>query len=54
MRSGIILGVDLGTAFSAVACAIDYGKTDVLLNPEGDRTSPSVVYFREDGTPSGR
>ena len=54
MRSGIILGVDLGTTFSAVACVIDYGKPDVLLNPEGDRTPPSVVYFREDGPPRGR
>jgi molecular chaperone DnaK len=41
----IIVGIDLGTTFSAIAYIDQYGKPDVIANREGDRTTPSVVYF---------
>jgi molecular chaperone DnaK len=41
----IIVGIDLGTTFSAIAYIDQYGKPEVLANREGDRTTPSVIYF---------
>lgn len=47
MAKEIILGIDLGTTNSAVA--IMEGKKPVILeNPEGKRTTPSVVSFKGD------
>ena len=47
----IILGIDLGTTFSAVASMNAHGKPQMIPNSEGKRTTPSVVFFQEDGTP---
>jgi len=41
----IIVGIDLGTTFSAIAFIDQYGKPEVIANREGDRTTPSVIYF---------
>lgn len=41
----IIVGIDLGTTFSAIAYIDQYGKPEVIANREGDRTTPSVIYF---------
>lgn len=40
-----IIGIDLGTTNSVVAI-MDGTKTTVLENPEGNRTTPSIVAFK--------
>ena len=41
----MIIGIDLGTTFSAVASVGTDGEPAVLPNGLGDLTTPSVVYF---------
>ena len=43
-----ILGIDLGTTNSAMA-VFEGGNPTIIVNAEGDRTTPSVVGFRSDG-----
>ena len=43
-----VLGIDLGTTNSAMA-VLEGGEPTVIVNAEGDRTTPSVVGFRKDG-----
>ncbi|MDR2035729.1 MAG: molecular chaperone DnaK [Coriobacteriales bacterium] len=43
-----ILGIDLGTTNSAMA-VMEGGEPTIIVNSEGDRTTPSVVGFRKDG-----
>ena len=45
---GKILGIDLGTTNSAMA-VLEGGEPTIIVNAEGDRTTPSVVGFRQDG-----
>lgn len=46
---GIVVGIDLGTTFSAVACVGAGGKPRILKNSAGEATTPSVVSVCEDG-----
>ena len=43
-----VIGIDLGTGNSCVA-VLEGGKPQVIINDEGQRTTPSVIGFGSDG-----
>jgi molecular chaperone DnaK len=43
-----IVGIDLGTTFSAVAVLNAIGKPEIVPNADGDRLTPSAIFFDED------
>ncbi|MCB9678413.1 MAG: Hsp70 family protein [Alphaproteobacteria bacterium] len=44
----IVLGIDLGTTFSAMSIVNDYGKPEIITNADGHPTTPSVVHFYDE------
>lgn len=42
---GKVVGIDLGTTYSAISIINEYGKPELLTNREGERITPSVVLF---------
>jgi len=47
---GQVVGIDLGTTYSAVAAVGGSGKPEVLVNRDGERITPSVVFFDDGAT----
>jgi molecular chaperone DnaK len=45
---GKVVGIDLGTTYSAVAVVGANGKPEVLINRDGERITPSMVFFDAD------
>lgn len=52
MSSNKVIGIDLGTGFSCVA-VMEGGKPTVIVNEEGQRTTPSVIYIDKDSREVG-
>jgi molecular chaperone DnaK len=48
------IGVDLGTTFSAAAHIAADGRPEILPNSEGERITPSVIWFGTDPPTVGR
>lgn len=44
-----VVGIDLGTTYSAIAWVKPDGNPEVIPNAEGKRTTPSIVSFTKDG-----
>jgi molecular chaperone DnaK len=45
-----IVGIDLGTTFSALAILNSIGKPEIVPNSDGDRLTPSVIFFDEENS----
>lgn len=46
--SSPVVGIDLGTTFSAIAVVNQHGRAEIIPNRDGEDVTPSVIYF--DGT----
>ncbi len=43
-----IVGIDLGTTFSALATLNSIGKPEIVPNADGERLTPSAIFFDEE------
>lgn len=50
----LAVGIDLGTTYSALAYIDPTGQPKAIANAEGDRLTPSVVFFDEDAVIVGK
>lgn len=46
----VIAGIDLGTTFSAMAVLNQIGRPEIVANGDGDRITPSAIFFPQDDT----
>ncbi len=49
-QAGKLVGIDLGTTFSAIATLDEHGQPITLPNRDGDMLTPSAVLLLEDGS----
>src|ERR1043166_4625762 len=49
MSTRKVVGIDLGTTFSAIAHIDNYGKPQIIPNTETERITPSVIFFDASG-----
>lgn len=47
-NENVIVGIDLGTGFSCVSI-LENGEPKIIVNAEGERTTPSVVCYNSNG-----
>lgn len=47
---GNIAGIDLGTTFSSLAILNTIGKPEIVPNADGERLTPSAIFFDEENT----
>ena len=45
-----IAGIDLGTTFSALSILNTIGKPEIVPNSDGERLTPSAIFFDEDNS----
>ena len=45
-----IAGIDLGTTFSSLAVLNSIGRPEIVPNSEGERITPSAIFFDEDSS----
>ena len=45
-----IVGIDLGTTFSALAVLNAIGKPEIIPNADGERIMPSAIFFDEENS----
>jgi molecular chaperone DnaK len=45
-----IVGIDLGTTFSALAILNTIGKPEIIPNADGERLTPSAIFFDEENS----
>src|ERR1041384_5859776 len=48
------VGIDLGTTFSVICKLDDLGRPQTLINAEGDKITPSAVFFEGDNVVVGK
>ena len=51
---GKLIGIDLGTTFSAAAHVNEHGKPELIPNAESDRLTPSAILFDDETTVVGK
>ena len=49
-KTANIVGIDLGTTFSALAILNAIGKPEIVPNADGERLTPSAIFFDEENS----
>ncbi len=44
----LAVGIDLGTTYSSLSIVNEYGEPEIVTNAEGERLTPSAVFFDND------
>ena len=51
---GKVVGIDLGTTFSAIAHVNEHAQEEIIPNAESERITPSVIMFEDDVVTVGK